>query len=83
LKWFHTWVGLVVSWGLFFMFISGSTGYFYKEITHYIEPERALINHQLSKSDLLDKAQQYMSIHTSDVQAWNVFYLAAEMPIYK
>lgn len=73
MKWFHTWVGLVVGWVLFFMFITGSTGYFYQEITHYMEPERPLINHQLSKSEQLDKAQQYMSIHASDIQAWDVF----------
>ncbi|OUR63038.1 hypothetical protein A9Q74_02175 [Colwellia sp. 39_35_sub15_T18] len=73
MKWFHTWVGLVVGWVLFFIFITGSIGYFYKEVTHYMEPERPLINHQLSKSDMLDKAQQYMSIYASDVQAWDVF----------
>ena len=40
--WLHTWVGLVVGWILFFMFLTGSAGYFDTEIDRWMQPERPL-----------------------------------------
>ncbi|NQY89978.1 MAG: PepSY domain-containing protein [Colwellia sp.] len=73
MKWFHTWVGLVVGWLLFFMFITGTTGYFYEEITRYMEPERPLIVHNLSKDELLVRAEKYLNIHASDSNEWDIY----------
>lgn len=42
MAWLHTWSGLVVGWVLFFVFVTGSAGYFTYEITRWMEPERAL-----------------------------------------
>jgi len=73
MKWLHTWVGLVVGWILFFMFLTGTTGYFYEEITRWMEPERPLITHKVSNSQLIDKAQNYLEIHASESQEWHIF----------
>lgn len=73
MKWLHTWVGLVVGWILFFMFLTGTTGYFYKEITRWMEPERPLIVHNLSNSQLIDKAQSYLKIYASESHEWNIY----------
>ncbi len=42
MAWLHTWSGLVVGWVLFFVFVTGTTGYFTYEITRWMEPERPL-----------------------------------------
>jgi len=73
MKWLHTWVGLVVGWILFFMFLTGTTGYFYEEITRWMEPERPLIVKSLSNSQLIDKAQNYLKIHASESGEWDIY----------
>ncbi|MFV0278307.1 MAG: PepSY domain-containing protein, partial [Parahaliea sp.] len=40
MAWLHTWSGLVVGWVLFFVFATGTAGYFTYEITRWMEPER-------------------------------------------
>lgn len=42
MAWLHTWSGLVVGWVLFFVFVTGTAGYFTFEITRWMEPERPL-----------------------------------------
>ena len=42
--WLHTWTGLVVGWVLFFVFVTGTPGYFQFEITRWMQPERPLVN---------------------------------------
>ena len=39
MSWLHTWVGLVLSVVLYFMFITGSAGYFNTEIDRWMQPE--------------------------------------------
>ncbi|WP_036594019.1 PepSY-associated TM helix domain-containing protein [Ottowia thiooxydans] len=41
--WLHTWSGLVVGWVLFFVFVTGTAGYFQNEITRWMQPERPLV----------------------------------------
>ncbi|MDV2079320.1 PepSY-associated TM helix domain-containing protein [Marinobacter xestospongiae] len=43
MAWLHTWTGLVVGWVLFFIFVTGTAGYFTFEITHWMEPERPAV----------------------------------------
>ncbi len=72
MKWFHTWVGLIVGWVLFFMFLTGTLGYFYQEITRWMEPERPFIEHNVSSERLLDIAQIYLSKHARGVDEWDI-----------
>lgn len=39
MAWLHTWVGLVLGWLLFFMFVTGAAGYFDTEIDRWMQPE--------------------------------------------
>lgn len=41
MSWLHTWCGLIPGWVLFFVFVTGSAGYFHYEITRWMQPERA------------------------------------------
>ncbi|MDH1703151.1 PepSY-associated TM helix domain-containing protein [Comamonas terrigena] len=40
MAWLHTWSGLVVGWVLFFVFVTGTAGYFQHDITRWMQPER-------------------------------------------
>ena len=40
--WLHTWSGLIVGWVLFFVFVTGTAGYFQYEITQWMRPEQPL-----------------------------------------
>lgn len=42
MAWLHTWSGLLVGWVLFFIFLTGTTGYFDVEIDRWMQPERPL-----------------------------------------
>ncbi|MBV7428238.1 MULTISPECIES: PepSY domain-containing protein [unclassified Acidovorax] len=42
MAWLHTWVGLVVGWVLFFVFVTGTVGYFAYEIDRWMRPELPL-----------------------------------------
>jgi uncharacterized iron-regulated membrane protein len=72
MKWLHTWVGLVVGWVLFFMFLTGTMGYFYQEITRWMEPERPFIEHNLTNEQLIDIAQTYYDKHGNGVSEWDI-----------
>lgn len=39
MAWLHTWAGIVFSLLLYFVFITGSFGYFNSEITHWMQPD--------------------------------------------
>ena len=42
MAWLHTWTGLPVGWVLFFMFLTGTLGYFDTEIDRWMRPEAPL-----------------------------------------
>ncbi len=46
MAWLHTWSGLVVGWVLFFVFVTGTAGYFQYEITRWMQPELPLLQPQ-------------------------------------
>jgi uncharacterized iron-regulated membrane protein len=72
MKWFHTWVGLIVGWVLFFMFLTGTLGYFYQEITRWMEPERPFVEHNINNEALLDIAQTYLIKNAQGVDEWDI-----------
>jgi len=39
MAWLHTWVGLLLSWILFFIFLTGTLGYFDAELDDWMTPE--------------------------------------------
>ena len=42
MSWLHTWSGLLASWLLFSIFVSGSAAYYRASITDWMQPERLL-----------------------------------------
>ena len=77
MKWFHTWVGLIVGWILFFMFLTGTLGYFYQEITRWMEPERPFVEYNISSEKLIDTAQIYLNKHAQGIDEWDIYLPSA------
>ncbi len=40
MSWMHTWTGLLLGWILYFMFLTGSAGYYDTEIDRWMKPEQ-------------------------------------------
>ncbi|MBY6346757.1 PepSY domain-containing protein [Providencia rettgeri] len=75
MAWLHTWVGLVVGWILFFVFVTGTAGYVDDEITRWMEPERPLPMQVLPEqsSQMLDQALTQLQAHApSESKAWTI-----------
>ena len=42
MAWMHTWTGLLLGWVLFFMFVTGSAGYYDTELDRWMKPEQPI-----------------------------------------
>lgn len=65
----HTWTGLVFAWLLFFMFITGSLGYFDTEIDRWMNPELPA-SRAVSAQHSADVAQQYLQQNHPEAEEW-------------
>lgn len=81
MAWLHTWAGLVVGWILFFIFLTGTTGYVKNEIDRWMQPERPLkqaistpISTQLTQS--LDFLKQHDE--AKNAERWNINFQTNE-----
>ena len=74
MAWLHTWVGLVVGWILFFVFVTGTAGYVDDEITRWMEPERPLPAQIMPEqtSTMLDLALAQLAAHAPESKAWSI-----------
>lgn len=70
MNWLHTWSGLVLSLLLYFIFITGTVGYFDKEITHWMQPERPTINKKIDQRNILAMAEKHLNTTAPDAQSW-------------
>ena len=70
MNWLHTWSGLLLSSLLYFIFITGTVGYFDKEITHWMQPERPTINEKVDQRSILAIAEKHLNATASDAQSW-------------
>lgn len=58
MTWLHTWVGLVLSLLLYFMFVTGSAGYFDEEITRWMQPEIPMLENAFEPIALIPVVEQ-------------------------
>ncbi len=52
MAWLHTWAGLILGWVLFFMFVTGTAGYFDTEIDRWMQPELPVAQHDTPAADV-------------------------------
>lgn len=73
MAWLHTWSGLVVGWVLFFVFVTGTAGYFVYEIDRWMRPELPLVaSTAIAPHDALAKGQAYLERHAAGADAWTI-----------
>jgi len=76
MTWLHTWSGLVLGWLLYFMFVTGSTGYFDEEILRWMQPEIPLQESSISASEFIETAERRL-----DQVATNATETYIELPL--
>ena len=73
MAWLHTWAGLVAAWVLFFIFVTGSAGYFNTEIDRWMRPELPLAQPTtLSPADAVALAQRYLQSVAGGAQEFSI-----------
>ncbi|MEM9743779.1 MAG: PepSY-associated TM helix domain-containing protein [Pseudomonadota bacterium] len=72
MAWLHTWSGLVLSLLLYFIFITGSFGYFNLEVDHWMEPERPVPSDDRSSAELATVAMAYLQREYPDAARYFV-----------
>ncbi|MEP1444575.1 MAG: PepSY-associated TM helix domain-containing protein [Paraglaciecola sp.] len=76
MRWLHTWSGLVLGWVLFFMFITGTVGYFSYEIDRWMQPEAPYASNTSDQVHLLSLAKQRL-----DLVAPDAIYSSVNFPV--
>ena len=72
MAWLHTWVGLLLSWVLFFIFLTGTLGYFDSELDHWMTPETPVFNATAEQS--LPIVNQFIKSKTSEIKNYSVSF---------
>jgi uncharacterized iron-regulated membrane protein len=73
MAWLHTWTGLTVGWVLFFVFVTGTAGYFAYEIDRWMRPELPLASRTtVETSDAIAKAQAHLQATAPEAQSWSI-----------
>ncbi|WP_206598566.1 PepSY-associated TM helix domain-containing protein [Croceicoccus estronivorus] len=70
MAWLHSWAGLVAGWVLFFIFVTGTLGYFYVEIDRWMRPELPLAGPVLSQQEAAAAADAYLRRTAPDADSW-------------
>lgn len=68
MAWLHTWGGLVVGWILYFIFLTGTLGYFDTEIDRWMQPELPVEHAPLNQ--LVEVAQQRLQAQAPAADRW-------------
>ena len=76
----HSWAGLVLGWLLYFMFVTGTLGYFNKEIDRWMQPEIPMIDQRMSQSQLLPMAEQRLQVIAPNAPHWFINFPVGRYP---
>jgi uncharacterized iron-regulated membrane protein len=72
MTWLHTWSGLLVGWVLYFIFVTGTIGYFYVEIDRWMRPELPLATAWPSAEQSVAKADGFLRGAAADANFWRI-----------
>ncbi len=68
MAWLHTWAGLVLSVLLYFIFVTGTFGYFNAEIDHWMQPEAPSPKHSVSTAAMAQMGFDYLQREQPDAR---------------
>lgn len=72
MAWLHTWTGLVVGWVLYFVFVTGTAGYFYSEIDRWMRPELPLPTAVAEPANAVALAQAHLQQRAPAADFWSI-----------
>lgn len=72
MNWLHTWSGLLVGWVLYFIFVTGTAGYFDTEIDRWMQPERPLVA-PIGLARALDIGLARLESQAPHAQSWTIY----------
>lgn len=72
MAWLHTWSGLLVGWVLYFIFVTGSAGYFRVEIDRWMRPE-LLVAERTVVDKAIQHAVSYLDVHAPTANSWSIY----------
>src|SRR5690606_24634777 len=72
MTWLHTWGGLLVGWVLYFIFVTGTIGYFYIEIDRWMRPELPLSTSWPSVTQSAARADAFLRKEGVGADFWRI-----------
>jgi uncharacterized iron-regulated membrane protein len=78
MAWLHTWTGLIVGWVLYFVFLTGTIGYFYVEVDRWMRPELPLAGTPAPLPRLVAAADDFLRREAPHAQSWWI-----EWPVHR
>ena len=73
MAWLHTWAGLLVGWVLFFMFLTGTLGYFDTEIDRWMRPELPVGQLQPSQRQGIEIGLERLAAAAPNATQWTLY----------
>jgi len=68
----HTWAGLLPCWLLYFIFLTGTLGYFDTEIDQWMQPDIVSMSEPISLAHSIALAQSHLQEHAPNAYAWYI-----------
>ncbi|MGB0210709.1 PepSY-associated TM helix domain-containing protein [Algiphilus sp.] len=72
MAWLHTWMGLVLGWLLYFMFVTGTAGYLDTEIDRWMTPEAPPAAHGVDPVAAARHGLDWLGREAPRAQSWSV-----------
>ncbi len=70
MTWVHTWAGLTLGWLLFFIFVTGTAGYFDTEIDRWMQPELPPAQLDQNSKATASVLLQHLQTEAPDAEQW-------------
>ncbi|MEQ1580808.1 MAG: PepSY-associated TM helix domain-containing protein [Steroidobacteraceae bacterium] len=72
MAWLHTWSGISVGWVLYFIFLTGTAGYFSAEISRWMRPELPLSSAPIDSRESVRIALARLQEDAPDADQWTI-----------
>lgn len=72
MAWLHTWLGLIVGWVLYYVYLTGNFGYVDREIDYWMTPDKPYFSVMPGPRVQLQMAQQRLEEVAPDAAVWNI-----------
>ena len=72
MAWLHTWSGISVGWVLYFIFLTGTAGYFSAEISRWMRPELPLSSAPVDSRESVRIALARLQEDAPDADQWTI-----------